>query len=89
MHCYLQLAPRRLALKYTSAALRVHDLPERCAFSPSRVLLALPCALQVGKRDVCEDTAYLKMSNHIFGGQSREAGALTMDQIKEQRRGKF
>ena len=54
-------------------------------FDPLRCV----CYPQVGKRDVCEDTAYLKMSNHIFGGQSREAGALTMDQIKEQRRGKF
>jgi hypothetical protein len=48
-----------------------------------------PQGKRVGKRDVCEDTAYLKMSNHIFGGRSREEGALTMDQMKEMRKGKF
>lgn len=42
---------------------------------------------QKGKAKGCEDTAYLKMSNHIFGGASRDEGALTMDQIIAKRRG--
>ena len=48
-----------------------------------------PPAKKVGKRDVCEDTAYLKMSNHIFGGESRNPKALSMDEMVNARRGKF
>ena len=39
---------------------------------PARAVPPAPQGKRVGKRDVCEDTAYLKMSNHIFGGRSRE-----------------